>query len=702
MSFPEMEILQSLADSYGLQTSFYDGLGIQRRPGPESLLAVLKSLGAPLETLTDAGQALRQRRIEMAGQVLEPVVACWTDRPPILLFHLPADASPFELHLFLESGDKQRIAVDPSRFPTEASEEIEGRWYRQIRVPLEQPLPAGYHRAGLASEDPAEGTILISAPPKAHSLPRSGRYWGVFSPVYSLHSRRSWGVGDLSDFQAGIKWVASQGGNLLATLPLYASFLDEPFDPSPYSPVSRFFWNEFFVDPTQTREWVHCEEARQMVAKAEFQKELKRLRREPLVDYRQGSALRRRVLTRLARCFFESSGETSEGFQRFLRESPRVEDYAAFRATHEQLRLPWSQWPSRLRQGRIGRDDYPLESFRYHLYVQWASYLQLKRIQQEAHQHGVLLYLDFPLGVHPDGYDVWREREVFASGVSGGAPPDLFFTSGQNWGFPPLHPLRSRKQGHRYLRECLVQVLQFTDLLRIDHVMSLHRLYWIPTGMPATEGVYVRYPAEELYALVSLESHRHGVAIVGEDLGTVPPTVRETMSSHGLYRMYVGQFEVRDEPEPPLSPVASDVVASLNTHDTPTFAGFWRMQDLVLRREMGLLEEGELSRERHHRQLLKARIVDFLKRTGRLEQEEEGQILRAWLAHLAGSPARLLLINLEDLWLEIEPQNVPGTWQERPNWRRKNRFLLEDLCTVPGLLDTLQEVKKQRKAGENG
>ena len=251
-----------------------------------------------------------------------------------------------------------------------------------------------------------------------------------------------------------------------------------------------------------------------------------------------------------------------------------MEDYARFRAAGERQHAPWPAWPAPLRDGVIKEGDYDEEAMRYHLYVQWLAHQQLQSLSQKAREKGVRLYFDLPLGVHPDGYDVWREPNLFVLGASAGAPPDAFFAKGQDWGLPPLHPERLREQGYRYYIACVRHLLQMAGILRIDHVMGFHRLFFVPRGMKANQGVYVRYRAEEFYALLALEAHHHQAIIVGEDLGTVPPEVRPAMERHGLHRTYVAQFSLTPDARQALLPPSSNMVASLNTHDTPTFAGF--------------------------------------------------------------------------------------------------------------------------------
>jgi 4-alpha-glucanotransferase len=238
-------------------------------------------------------------------------------------------------------------------------------------------------------------------------------------------------------------------------------------------------------------------------------------------------------------------------------------------------------------------------------------------------------------------------------------------------------------------------------MLRIDHVMGLHRLYWIPHGFNATEGAYVHYPAEEFYAILSLESHRNQAQIVGENLGTVPPYVNAALAKHGICGMHVGQFAVTTDPGNALAEAPHDSVSCLNTHDTPTFAAFWSEADIRDRQDLGLLSSSQAESYRNERSAQRAALIAYLTARGWLSEgaREAANILRAWLCHLASGNSRLVLVNLEDLWLEMGPQNVPGTWEERPNWKRKARFSLERLGGMDSVTEILKILHTIRRRG---
>jgi 4-alpha-glucanotransferase len=494
--------------------------------------------------------------------------------------------------------------------------------------------------------------------------------------------------------------VSGLGGKVVGTLPLLAAFLSEPFHLSPYAPASRLFWNEFYLDVGRVPEFSACAPARELLSSPGFREEVEALRVASLVDYRRGMALKRAVLEPLAR-FFHTGSDSGrrEAFARFLAENPDAEEYAVFRAAGEKLRSPWPAWPAALRDGAITPEAYDEEEKRYHLYAQFVFEEQIGALSKGFRERGEALYLDLPLGVSYDSYDVWRNRDLFVLSVSAGAPPDDFFTQGQDWGFPPMHPQRSREEGFRYFRACLRHQFRHAGILRIDHVMGLHRFFWVPRGMTAREGTYVGYPAEDLYAVLTLESHRNRVRIVGEDLGTVPPYVRPAMARHGLSRMFVVQFGLSPDPAKSLRPVPAESLACVNTHDMPPFASFWGGLDIDDRIELGLLDEEGAGKERGNRHRMKTALSSFLRRKGWLGENEPGaqEAQAASLSYLAASRAGVVIANLEDLYGETRPQNVPGTWKERPNWLRKARHGFEAFREMPDVIRALREVDRLRK-----
>jgi 4-alpha-glucanotransferase len=512
---------------------------------PESVLLALRALGVDVHDPTNVGRALRQRQDELRQRGAEAVIVAWDGKVEAKHRAIPKSSKST---LVLEDGSTER-------------------W------PPRRVLPPGYHRT--------TESLIISAPLRAH-FPIAEKVSGVFAPLYALHSNRSRDAGDLTDMKALVDWTAQRGGNVVSTLPLLANFLDRPFEPSPYSPISRLFWNEFYIDPLSAPEFSRSPEAQAHLRRSEG-------RTSRLVDYRTTMEKKRRVLEVLAR---HSHIDDS---RQFLAENREVQSYAEFRARTELFQRGWHDWPRNV-------DDPPADLVRYHFYVQWLVQQQLADLQQHSRARDCLLYLDLPLGLHRDSFDTWRYPNLFVKGMSGGAPPDPVFTTGQDWAFQPMHPEMIRRDGYRYVIAYIRNHLRYAKLLRIDHVMGLHRLYWIPEGLKGDRGLYVQYPAEEMYAILSLESHRAGAGIVGENLGMVPPSVNAAMKRHNVRQLYVAQYETAvSSKKAVLRRPPQGSVASLNTHDLFPFQGFLEETDIGERVKLGFVTEEEALKERKER-----------------------------------------------------------------------------------------------------
>lgn len=664
--------LQELSELWGIESSYDDIFGNRVSAPPEAVIAVLRALGAPVGGMGDLSEAIRQRREEIGSRVISPVTVVWDDQP----VEVPARFSSESL-------------VCSLTFDTTASANVK-RWKSQSASVVQLPgnLPPGYHTLRVESGDGEHKSAVIVAPSKVPSLrSQDGRApWGVFLPLYALWSAKSWGAGDFGDLDRLLRLVGERGGGFVGTLPMLASHFQPAETPSPYSPISRLFWSEFYLNVQSIPELQSSPAARDLVSSSGFREELSAISQAHDVDYWRIMSLKRRALELLSQAFFERPSRRRDQFESYLGRHPRLRDYAAFRAAAERHGRSWRHWPAAAAGGTLSIGDYDPGIQQYHMYVQWLAHEQLSTLST----NGTGLYLDLPLGVNPDGYDVWRERDTFVSGVSVGAPPDNLFLGGQNWGFPPLRPESTRRHAHHHWKSVLRHHMRHAKMLRIDHVMGLHRLFWIPEGMAATDGVYVRQPQEELYAILCLESQRHGTVIVGEDLGTVPNAVRESMDSHRLHRMYVAQFDLRADAGRAIGPVSPGTVASLNTHDTPTFAGFCEGRDIDDLIDLGLLEPGDAPGVRAYRASQLSALEEYFRRRGMtIDTGDRAALMRALLQYLTDSEAAAVLINLEDLWLEPVPHNVPGTVNERPNWRRKSRYSLDDL---PGVLDQWRRV----------
>jgi 4-alpha-glucanotransferase len=675
-----MRGLPQLARLYGVETA-YEGMGGEkRRADAEALALTLRALGAQLNESDDVTSALDARRAELDMLGIQPVHVAWDGALPQLrvrLAHGESERAAVEIRL--DSGEVVQHACRAEPVNARAR----GGWTATHSLHIGRRLPHGYHRIQIETSGATFDTLVISAPRLAHT-PLDTREWGVFAPLYAVSSDRSWCIGDYSDLARLVSWAGDLGAGFLATLPLLATFLDAPFEPSPYSPASRLFWNELFIDITAVPGWTPDAEVNAAIAEC---------RAGDYVDYRRVAGLKRRELER-ARVASSSDAAVREALEQFASSKAHVTDYARFRAVCDRQREGWPAWPQRMQLGDLRDGDYAPEDYEYHLFAQWQADHQLTAVGNARHGGAASLYLDMPLGVNPAGYDAWRFRDLFAERVSAGAPPDPLFTGGQDWGFRPLVPDALRTSGYAYLIQTLRHHFRHAPMLRLDHVMSLYRLYWVPEGIDARRGVYVRYPEDELFAILALESSRHNAVVIGEDLGTVPPAVRRAMQRHSVHRMHVVQFEASPDSDAPASVPGEDVVASLNTHDMPLFAGFWRGSEIDDQLALGLIDEEEHAAAMEERAELRQALSRSVGAGGEVEPALVRQRL---LERLAGSPARYVLVTLEDLWLEERPQNVPGTSGERPNWTRRASRSLNEITSDAALRRMMNAIGERRR-----
>jgi 4-alpha-glucanotransferase len=702
--------LHLLARLHGVQLDYWDVFGARRRPDADAVIAVLRALGASITSASDIDAAIETRRRDLWRRRCEPVCVS-RDGSGALRLRLPARDADARMaaDIFLEDGGVRRWEVDLGGASPLAAGEVDGDAVLLKHVPLPNDLPHGYHRCALQVGARQLETLIIAAPGRAlcPGDVQRPRGWGAFLPLYALRGRDDRGAGDYGSLAALGRWIADRGGRTLATLPLLPTDGGPASSPSPYSPLSRLFWSEMFLDLEAVPELKQCPSWEPLVASVAARRRLSELRAADLVAYSEVAARARSLLVEGAALLLSPAGDPHrrERFERFLDCRPEVDSYARFRAARERHGRPWSAWPARPRSGDVDGRDYDDRVYRSHLFGQWLAHEQVGDVARTLQRRDVSLYLDLPLGVPHDSFDVWRFRDRFAVGVAAGAPPDTFFPHGQDWGLPPLHPQRSRERGHDYLRACLRHHLEAAGTLRIDHVMGLHRLFWVADGFPPTQGAYVRYPAHELWAIVTLESRRHEAVIVGEDLGTVPRGVRRAMRNNRAHRIYVVQTEIDEDKLPCLDPPPADSIACMNTHDMPTFASYRHAGDLRDLAELGFLDDEAFTAEAARREAKLRVLEQFLRHGGWLDERsagaegelDSGDLVRACLRFLADSDAADVVVNLEDLWLEERPQNVPGTSHERPNWRRRARYTLDEMMSLPEVVEVLEEIDARRR-----
>jgi 4-alpha-glucanotransferase len=640
----ELRSLRALATAMGVATRYRDGLGRRVAVAPETLVRVCAALGAPVGRPGDAADALRAHRATGKPGLVPPVLVAWDGAlPPHALPH----GGPVHAELRLADGDVAPLDVSGA----------------ELRAP--HPLPFGYHRltveaaGGRGRAARSESCTVIAAPVQAWRRPGSHRSWGVGTHLAALRSARSRSVGDLRDLESLCRWVGDRGGDLVTVLPVNPTFNSEPPEPSPYSPVSRLFWSELILDLGGA----HRPSAAPVT-----------------LDVTRADAEVRAAL----------AGRPAPPPSRTDEELVR---YARFRGAQARLGRNWRDWPSPARAGTLQPSHVDAEEERFHLVAQTLVRRQLHDLRGRLEHEGLRLGLDLAVGVHPDGYDPWSRQSLFGDGMSVGAPPDGGFPSGQDWGFSPVLPEASRREGHRYLAASIAHQAGLAGVLRVDHIMAWTRLYWIPHGFGLHEGTYVSYPAEELFAILTLESHRGRCEVVGENLGNVPREIYEALPRHRIWGMYLAQFQASKDPQ--VAPPTAADLALVGTHDTPTFAGWLEGNDIPERVRYGLLAEEAVPSARKERARATRRLAKRLQRPVNDPRASLAELLE-WLGR---SVSPLVVPWLEDLWLEDVRVNLPGTRSsERPNWQRPMGRLLDEIFTDPEVDRLLRRLEMARKS----
>ncbi|MCP5199051.1 MAG: 4-alpha-glucanotransferase [Gammaproteobacteria bacterium] len=559
-------------------------------------------------------------------------------------------------------------------------------------------LPAGYHRFELPLCDTS--CTVIAAPRQAWlppALAGGARRWGLAVQVYSLRSERNWGMGDFTDLAAVVASAARGGAALVGVNPLHARHLAEPHEASPYAPASRYALDPLYLDVAAIADVQDAAAAQSLMASADFTRRLAAARATPLVDHAAIAALKLPVLR--------------AGFEHFHDHAPaaRRAALAAFRAasaawlddfaTGEALRLAgaasgrgsdWRQWPPAWRDPHSAevaawREAHAAE-VDFVCWLQWQADLQLAAVAARARAGGMSigLYRDVAVGASPAGAECWAAGTLIAPGASVGAPPDLLNHNGQDWGLPPWNPRVLAARGYRPFAELLAANMRHAGALRIDHVMALYRLFWIPAGRCGEDGAYLRQPFDCLAAVVALESVRNRCLVVGEDLGSVPDGLREALAARGLLSYRVLLFERHWDGDGSFKrphEYPEQALATVVTHDMPTIAELWAGDDIARREALGLYPEADFgAAERDRRAAERGGLMALAAELGLPTEQTDAAIVTATLhAIVARSAAMLAVVQLDDVSGEDTPVNVPGTHDEYPNWRRKLGLTLEAL-----------------------
>lgn len=713
--------LRQLADLAGILPSYVDSGGKHRHHTSNATrVALLAAMGWDGATESAARQTLAQLADARRNELLPPVrVLRLPLRTLLTTLQLPAPRAGDAVTWLLELLDEKGRLIERREGRKNIPRARAGFSIRHRRVP-----PEGYYTLRATVQSGAatwhgEQSLIIT-PPRCWTIDEAlgaRRGWGIWTNLYSLRSRRNWGVGDFTDLRNLARNAAKHGADLLGINPLHAVW-NTPHRVAPYSPVSRLFRNLIYLDIAAVPEFRRCTPAQQLVASRSFQRKLAALRTADAIDYPRIAALKLRAMDLLFQAFAQDivnrrSPSRHAAFLSFLdRGGVPLAQYLQFMALagrfagNTRRATDWHYWPAALRSPTrpAGPEDITGDATAWdlHLFIQFELDRQLALAQQSARRAGMSLglYGDLAVGSARDGSDAWAHRDLFVEGATIGCPPDPLAERGQNWNLPPMNPHALRASGYRYWVSLLRHACAHVGMLRLDHVMGLFRLFWIPQGRPASEGAYVQYPAEDLLGIVALESRRNRVVMVGEDLGTVPPEVPPALADRGILSCRVLYFERSGNRFKSPSTYSPRALATVNTHDFAPQLGYWTGSDLELRRTLGLLtrQEADQAGARRHRE--RAALIRTLRNARLLAKEDTEDVaamVRAVHLFLARARSPLIALSWDDLAGEWKPVNLPGVGPKRfPSWSRRMARTLENLTRDRTIHETLQGVHSLR------
>jgi 4-alpha-glucanotransferase len=650
--------LTQLAAAHGVATSYTDWNGRETEVSEAAVRGALAALGVDA---SDPGAALCEATEAPWRRLLPPTVVVRGGRGVLDL----RARGQVRLEVRTEDG---RVLALPVPKPVE-----ERAGVTRHEVPL-AGLPCGWHELRARDDARSATAVLLVAPQRIPAL--EARHWGWQVQLYALRSAGSWAVGDYRDLRTVVERSAADGAGVLLANPLHAESPLLPVTPSPYSPSSRRFRSAVALRVEDVPEYD--------AAPASVRAEVDALR--PVTDPERvdRDAAWEAKLAALELLWPHHRAHRLAAWRE--EQGRGLEDFALFCALAEQHGLPWQTWPEEVRRPEVVDREQHAERTAFWCWVQLLVDEQLEAVARAAAPMGVGVLHDLAVGVDGGGADGWALQDVLALGTSVGAPPDSFNQQGQDWGLPPWRPDRLREAGYAPFRDMVRGVLRHAGGLRIDHVMGLSRLWWVPEGAESpADGTYVHYDADAMLAVLVLEATRAGAVVVGEDLGTVEESYRDRLDTTGVLGSAVLWFEGDRDPQT----WRDQVLASVTTHDLPTAAGFLALEHVRVRAELDQLARPE-AEERAAVEGERARLLGMLERYGLLEEAGGDAVLAMHLA-LVRSPARLVLAALGDAVGDLRQPNLPGTVDEHPNWRlpvadgQGRPMGLEELLAAPGV-----------------
>jgi (1->4)-alpha-D-glucan 1-alpha-D-glucosylmutase len=731
----DADLLDRLCARLGIAAEYHDIWGKAHRASPETRRALVAAMGFPADA-AGVQRALDELESAPWSRGLATIRVFRRSAAPYRFsLYVPASAAAqsHRWSLALDGGDTRRGEVKPAELARGGARDVGGRPHLEFTFTWNDPLPIGYHRFTLEppGRGPAAAMTLAIAPERCYfppALEGDGRVWGPALQLYALRSGRNWGIGDFTDLKNAIDAAARAGAGIVGLNPLHALFPHNPDHVSPYSPSSRVYLNALYIDVETVPEYAECEEARAVVADSAFQARLRALRGDELVDYRAVAEAKLPVLRRLHGHFLQRHLAAGSGRGRAFAawresEGEALERFALFNALQEHFHdqdpgvWGWPVWPEAFRAPdapavRAWRDAHP-ETVGFYAWLQWVAEDQLAGCGLRSFELklGVGVYQDLAVSIDRAGAEAWGWQHLYAEAASIGAPPDDFNLNGQDWGLPPLIPQRLTESGYAPFIAMLRAAMRHAGALRIDHVMGLKRLFWVPPGGKPADGAYVDYPFADLLGILALESQRNRCLVIGEDLGTVPDEVRAALHPLGVlsYRLLLFEKDAEGNFKTP-EQYPSQALVAASTHDLPTLKSYWLGHDLDVRAQLGLYPDDDArAAQVVNRAQDRARLLVALERAGLLPEgltmhpvsapEMTPELQLAIHAYIARAPARVLMVQMEDVLGQLDQVNLPGTTGQYPNWRRKLPLNLEEWPNDPRVVALAEALQRERGRG---
>jgi 4-alpha-glucanotransferase len=667
--------LAELAAGFGIATEFWDWKGRHTEVTDETVIAILAAMDVDASDLDHARASLDALRQRPWTRLLPPCVVMVQGTPRTVQVHL-ADGAWVRVAVRLEEGGFRDV---PQVGDDEPSRWVDGVLTGQASFELPADLPLGYHRLQATTETGQfESTLVVS--PAFLGFPASmgeKRSWGYAAQLYSITSADSWGIGDLADLSDLTTWSATQqfAGFVLVN-PLHAAQPKPPLEASPYLPTSRRYVNPLYIRPELIPEYAELDEktrSRIGQLKTRLKKELAG---ETLICRNEVWTAKLEAL----RVIYDHGLRPVRrmAFNDFWRREGRsLTQFATWSALVTRFGDDWRDWPAELRRPSSPTvslfAQQHVDQIIFFAWLQWVADNQLRAAQSAAKDAGMRIGImnDLAVGVSPWSAEAWTFGNLFADGIGVGAPPDPFNQTGQDWGQAPWRPDRLDDLSYAPFRNMVAGILRHSGGIRVDHIMGLFRLWWIPKGLGPGQGAYVRYNHEAMVGILALEAHRAGALVVGEDLGVVEPWVRTYLRERGILGTSIAWFERNGQGDPlPPEQWREYCLASVTTHDLPPTAGYLAGEHIKLQHELGLLTES-LDAELAKAAAEQTAFIDALRRGGFLTADPatSEDIVEALHRYLVATPSRVLCAALPDAVGDRRTQNQPGTSTEYPNWR---------------------------------